>query len=216
MRARSANLLSGASAIAVIAALAASAPASASQTVSGPLPSDAIINTQTDWVRIDTNATVYADGNGDSFYNGLDMADPTPNLLVDSSYLAGAIHNVGQMLSGTTALAIQANSQVDGGIWNEGTLNGASGYGIFIFSDSSVDGGLLNDGTITGSTGGIMLGTNSDINGGLTNNGLISGNIGINMNGDSSELRGGVVNSDGASIIGFNTAAISVSERRAS
>ena len=211
MRARSTKLLSGASVVAVIAALGSASPALASQTVSGPLPSDAIVNAQTDWVRIDTNASVYEDANGDSFYNGLSMASPTATLTVDSSYLAGAIHNVAQMLSGATGVAIQANSQVDGGIWNEGVIGGTAGYGVLITADSSVDKGFLNDGTITGGIAGVQLGLNSDINGGLTNNGLISGAIGFNMNGASSELRGGVVNSADSIIRGTATAAIQVS-----
>lgn len=209
MRTRSTKLLSGAS-LAVIAVLGAASPAMASQTVSGPLPSDAIVNTQTDWVLIDTNATVYADANGDSFYNGLNMSAPTDALVVDSSYLAGAITNVGQMLAANNAISIQANSQVDGGFSNTGTLDGGL-YGFALDGDSSLDNGFLNDGTILGGAAAIFLGLNSDINGGLENNGLISGAIGIDMSGAAFELRGGIVNNEDAVIVGTSTAAIQVS-----
>ena len=209
MRARSKKLLSGASAIAVIAALGASTSAYAGQTVSGPMPSDAIVNTQVDFVTINGNATVYADANGDSFYNGLIMNAPTDALLVDSSALFGAITNVGQMVAANNAIAVQANSQVDGGFENDGTLNGGQ-YGFALDGDSSIDNGFLNDGTIIGGVAGVFLGLNSDINGGLTNNGSISGAIGIDMAGDAFELRGGIDNNANATITGTATAAIQV------
>lgn len=209
MLARSKNLLSGASVIAVVAAFAAS-PASASQTVSGPLPADAIVNTETDFVIVNLNATVYADANGDSFYNALIMNAPTDALLVDSSYLAGAITNVGQMLAVNNAIAVQAGSQVDGGFSNTGTLNGGV-YGFALTGDSSIDNGFLNEGTIIGGTAGILLGLNSDINGGLENDSLISGAIGIDMSGAAFELRGGLTNNADAVIVGTATAAIQVS-----
>ncbi len=210
MRARSTKLLSGASVVAVIAALGSASPATASQTVSGPLPSDAIVNTQTDWVRIDTNATVYANADGDSFYNGLNMSAPTDALVVDSSYLAGAITNVGQMLAVGNAISVQANAQVDGGFSNAGTLDGGLN-GFVLTGDSSLDSGFLNDGTILGGAAAVLLGLNSDINGGLTNNGLIEGAIGIDMSGAAFELRGGIANSEDAIIRGTATAAIQVS-----
>ncbi len=209
MRAHSSKLLSGASAIAVVAALSASVPAHAGTTVTGPLPADAIVNTMPDFVTINGNATVYADANGDSFYNGLNMNAPTDALLVDSSYLAGAITNVAQMLAANNAIAIQAGSQVDGGFSNTGTLDGGA-YGFLLDGDSSIDNGFLNSGTIVGGTAGIFLGLNSDINGGLTNNGLISGAIGIDMAGDFFELRGGIDNNANALIVGTTTAAIQV------
>lgn len=211
MRARSSKLLSGASVIAVVAALGAVAPASADQTISGPLPSNAVTTVAGDnTVVINTNATVYADANGDSFYNGLIMNAPADALQVDSSALFGAITNAGQMLAVNNAIAVQANSQVDGGFSNTGTLSGGQ-YGFALDGDSSIDNGFLNDGTITGGTAGIFLGLNSDINGGLANSGLISGAIGINMAGNAFELRGGITNDEGASIVGTTTAAISVS-----
>ncbi len=209
MRTRSKKLLSGASAIAVIAALGTGAPAHAGQTVTGPAPSNAIVNTMTDFVTINGNATVYADANGDSFYNGLNMNAPTDALQVDSSYLAGAITNVGQMLAANNAIAVQANSQVDGGFSNTGVLNGGQ-YGFALDGDSSIDNGFLNDGDIIGGVAGIFLGLNSDINGGITNNGSISGATGINMAGDWFELRGGIDNNAGAAIVGTAVAALQV------
>jgi hypothetical protein len=77
------------------------------------------------------------------------MSAPTDALVVDSSYLAGAITNVGQMLAANNAISIQANSQVDGGFSNSGTLDGGL-YGFALDGDSSLDNGFLNDGTILG------------------------------------------------------------------
>jgi hypothetical protein len=198
MRTRSSKLLSGASVLAVMAALASASSALADQTFSGPFITDPILNGDAGLTTINLNASVLADANNDSFYNGIGMVSIT----VDSSYLSGAIHNAGAgVISGGVGVLIQNNSQIDGGIWNQGSIDG-SGYGITIDGDSSVDIRFLNDGTITGVTGGVMLGAGSDITGGATNNGLISGAIGFDMNGASSELRGGIVNNLGATIHG--------------
>lgn len=190
-----------------MAALGSASSALADQTFSGPFITDPILNGDAGLTTINLNATVLADANNDSFYNGIGMVSIT----VDSSYLSGAIHNAGAgVISGGVGVLIQNNSQIDGGIWNQGSIDG-SGYGITIDGDSSVDIRFLNDGTITGVTGGVMLGAGSDITGGATNNGLISGAIGFDMNGASSELRGGIVNNLGATIRGTTTAAINVS-----
>ncbi|MFM9864253.1 MAG: autotransporter domain-containing protein [Micropepsaceae bacterium] len=210
MRARSKKLLSGASIIAVVAAFAAAGPSNAGTIFTGPFITDPIINTQVDFVTINTNATVDDDANGDSFYNALSMNAATDALQIDSSVLFGAITNVGQMVAANNAISVQANSQVDGGFSNTGLLDGGN-FGFFLDADSSIDVGFLNDGTIYGGAAAISLGANSDINGGLENNGLIEGAFGIDMNGASFELRGGLTNNAGAVIRGTSTAAISVS-----
>jgi hypothetical protein len=205
------SLLSGVSAVAVMAALGSAGPALAAATFSGPLTSPPIVNDQPDSYTINLDATVDKDGNGDSFFNGKAMSAATANLTVDDSYLLGNINNTTFMTStGGNAIDILNDSQVDGAILNSGTITGATA-GIAITDDSTVAGGITNNGAIIGGTTGILLGDDSEIFGGITNNGLITGVFGINVNDAEAELHGGITNSKNASIIGTSNAAIQFS-----
>jgi uncharacterized protein with beta-barrel porin domain len=206
MRARSSKLLSGVSLMAVVAAFASAGHASAAA-FTGPFWTDPIINADPASTTITANAKVLHDANNDSFYNGIGMVD----LTVDASYLSGAIHNAaaGTITTGV-GIVIQNFSQIDGGIWNEGTIDGTTS-GITIDTGSAVEVQFLNDGSISGAVNGVLLGANSAINGGVTNNGDITGATGFNMSGATSEIRGGIANTSGASIVGTTAAAISAS-----
>ncbi len=211
MRIRSKKFLSGASAIAIMAAFGTVSPALAASNFPGPNTYDPIVNDQPDSASINTDATVRADATtNDSFFNGLAMTAAGANLTVNDSYLLGDIVNTNTMSSGANAIDILNDSQIGGQIFNSGSI-GATAIGISIVDDSTLADGIFNSGSITGGTAGVSLGDDSEIFDGIENTGHISGAIGIRMIDAQAELHGGIENDGTASaIIGTATGAIQV------
>lgn len=227
LRIRSKRLLSGASAIALIAGVGMVGTATAAETFPGPLTTPPITNDQTDTVTINANATIdknagtnasntAASTNGDSFFNNLTMTGAGTKLLIDDSYLLGDIENTGTMLStDSEGIFIGKDSQVGGRLFNSGLIQGggAGNHGVELANDSTIAGGIVNTGTIQGLGGvlsdGISVGTNSEIFGGIYNSGLISGfSDGIAFDGTAIDFFGGITNTSSGTIQAGTSAGI--------
>lgn len=209
MRSRSIRLLSGVSAVAIIAGLV---PAYAADTISGPATTDPYTNAEVDSVTINLDATIRADATtNDSFINPITMNDPAANLIVNDSTLLGDIVNSGTMISSAgTAITILNDSQIFGQIENAGLISGSL-IGLSIVDDSTVAGGILNSGTIGAGTTAILIGDDSELLGGITNSGRIAGGAGIYVNDAQAELWGGIHNQESGEIVGGTIAAIALS-----
>jgi uncharacterized protein with beta-barrel porin domain len=216
LRIRSTRLLSGVSAIAVIAGAGMLSPVMADPTYHGPITYQPITNDQFGsgaTVTIDLDATIDRNGgtnpsntsastNGDSFYNGLSMTGLGAKLTVDDSFLVGDIENVNIMTSSdSTAILIGNDSQIGGRLFNSGTIGstGAGTDGILVTADSTIGGGIANVGTIFSGTGtgdAIDIGLRSEVFSGIFNSGVIEGShAGIDISDIDADLRGGINNS---------------------
>lgn len=208
LRIRSTRLLSGVSAIAMIAGAGVLSPVMAAATFTGPFVTAPITNSQTDTVSINTAATIdknaganasdtAASTNGDSFYNGLNMTGAGIKLDIQDSYLLGDIENVGTMQSSNNdAIFIGKGSQIGGRVFNSGLIDGQGGTGIELAGASTITGGISNVGTILGGAGdGININVDSEVFGGIKNTGLISGTSdGIDFDDANVDFFGGITN----------------------
>lgn len=225
LRLRSTRLLSGVSAIAIIAGVGMLNSASADPVYSGPLVTPPITNNQSGngaTVVIHDNATVdknpgtnasndAPDTAADSFFNNLTMTGAGNKLRVSNSYLLGDIENVGVMQSSdANGILINYNSQIGGRVFNSGLLEGSGAYnaGLYLTQDSTITGGIANTGTIRNNSAygdGITIGRDSEVFAGIFNSGtIVGGSDGIDFNERHVEFRGGITNASTGTILSLN------------
>ncbi len=209
LRIRSTRLLSGVSAIAMIASAGAISPASAGQTFTGPNLFPFYVNTQTDFIKLDGTggqAVLGSDNaidvdEGNSIINNLAMSGVGDKINIQTSVLTGGILNnaSGSIVSSNAdGIDVNNNSVIAGTIINNGLIQG-NVRGITI-NGSTVIGGILNNASasiIGGATSdGIQFSNGATFLGGISNAGLVSaGSDGIDINSNTVNFVGGITNS---------------------
>ncbi len=172
IRLRSQKLLAGVSTLAVLAALGCADPSLAGQTItSAGNPNPPVTNAVSDdFIDINTNAVVTADGSGNSVTNSGTL---TSYLSISASHLLGNVFNSGTITG--TGVDITNFSLIDGVVNNTGTID-ALGDGLFI-DNSFLSGGISNGvgALISGSSGNGITISGASVVDGITNDGTISG-----------------------------------------
>ena len=173
IRIRSQRLLSGVSTFAVLAALGVANPAIAGQNIDGTTnPNAPVTNAlanSDDFIDINTGAVVTANGDGRSLIN---LGTLTSYVAITASQLQGDVYNSGT-ITGLNQNAISIfNSVIDGKIVNTGSITGStSGAGISV-SGASLFEGITNSGSIIGNAStayGVTLANGVVVNGDITN-----------------------------------------------
>jgi uncharacterized protein with beta-barrel porin domain len=206
IRLRSTKLLSGVSAVAVLAMLGAVTPAHADLTFSGVNLYPPIVNTaETNLILVDTFALINSDDatgspdQGNSIINEIDMSGAGDKITVDNATLAGGILNragVTITSSDLAALLLTNQAVMGGGLVNLGNLVG--GTNAFEVDNSHVVRGMFNGvgATMTGATNGVAIVNDSVWLNGIFNEGAITGNggDGLRIAGTATDFAGGITN----------------------
>ncbi len=214
-------LLSGASSIAIAAALAHT-PAVAAQVFGPGVEQPIVISADTNFVQV-TNATVLADALDTAFVieTGVTIASTSGSAVAFSqSTFLGSVVNNGR-ITGDDAFAWSiTSSTIDGNLINNGVVIGGAagagnGHGAFI-ADTLITGDIVNTGTFQGGSG---VGANglavfdSTVGGDVINSGIMKGATSVDgSNGlrvEETSIVGAIRNDSGGSIVGGSANAIS-------
>jgi len=178
------RLLSGASTIAIAAALA-QIPAFAGVTRGPGNEPPIIISADTDFVHVNS-ATVAADGAGNAFVIQSGVTVSSSGVVFQDSLFQGNVVNNGKIVQDSGAGWTIVSTSILGSLDNNGVIIGGddvavSNYGLFI-GNSTIYGGLHNTGTINGGEAGTAVPgieiTGSTILDDITNSGEINGGTG--------------------------------------
>ncbi len=214
IRLRSTKLLSGVSALAVVASLGAIGSASAATTFTGANLFPPFDNTaEATSIAVTAHAVMNSDSavepdDGNSITNDFAMSGAGDKILINDSVLTGSILNNNAIVSSNAdGIDVTNFSVIVGTINNGGLLQGGTN-GLEI-NQSVLVGGIFNNigATITGTNNGIIILNDAAVLGGISNEGAITGTSGdgIRMTGANVDFVGGITNFASGTITGHGT-----------